>query len=130
MTSAIAQLRPKSLESSDPLWLVAAVEAFPESLAVIKSGVVVYVNPAWCGMFECPDPLQLYGRRVEELIPAHFLSRRHGTERNDQRENCEAQLVHTRRDGTRQHIELARARLPLPGAEFQMVHARDVSRQK
>jgi PAS domain-containing protein len=76
MMSAIAQLRPKSPGSPDPALFMAAVQASPESLAIVASasGLMVYANPAWCGMFECPDPSQLQGRPVEDLIPAHFLS--------------------------------------------------------
>jgi hypothetical protein len=51
--SAIAQLRPKNNGSPDPVLLTAAFQAFPESLAIVKSGIIVYANPAWRGLFEC-----------------------------------------------------------------------------
>ena len=46
----------------DPALLLAAVQAFPESLAIVAGGSIVYANPAWAGMFECADPSQLQGR--------------------------------------------------------------------
>lgn len=131
--SVIAQLRPKSNGSPDPAVFMAAVHAFPESLAIVKSGVMVYANAAWCGMFECPDPAQLLGRPVEDLLPAHSLSVRTGgvlSEEDESEAAPEAHFVHTRRDGTRLHIELARAGFHLRGGEFQLIHTRDVSRQE
>ena len=71
--SAITQLRPARPGSPDPALLYAAVEAFPGSLAVIDSGVVVYVNPAWTQVFECKDPLQIQERALEDFIPMHLL---------------------------------------------------------
>lgn len=123
--SAIAQLRPKSDGSPDPALLLAAVQASPESLAIISSGCIVYANPAWCEMFECSDPSQLQGRPVVDLIPAHSLSLVPGAEPND-----EAHFVHTGRDGSCLHIELAGARFHLRDSEFQLIHTRDVSSQK
>ena len=123
--SAIAQLRPKSDGSPDPALLLAAVQASPQSLAIISSGLIVYANPAWCGMFECPDPSQLQGRPIEDLIPAHSHSVMPGAEPSE-----EAHFVHTRRDGSCLHIELAGARFHQRGGEFQLIHARDVSSQK
>jgi two-component system, cell cycle sensor histidine kinase and response regulator CckA len=110
--SAIVQLRPKSDGSPDPALLLAAIQASPESLAIISSGCIVYANPAWCAMFECADLSQLLGRPVEDLITA------------------DSGFVHTRRDGSSLHIELAGARFHLRGSEFQLIHACDVSSQK
>jgi PAS domain-containing protein len=68
--SAITQLRPDSSGSSDLALLFAAFQAFPGSLAVVDSGVVLYANPAWAQMFESGD--QVYGRPVEDFIPGHL----------------------------------------------------------
>src|SRR2546428_788697 len=67
--NAITQLRPDSPGSPDLLLFFAAVEAFPGSLAVVDSGVVIYANPAWAQMFEYVDPMQIRGRALEEFIP-------------------------------------------------------------
>jgi signal transduction histidine kinase len=110
--------------------LLAAVQAFPQSLAIVASGVVVYANPAWCGMFECADPSRLPGRDIEELIPASALSPWTGAIPNhDPEVFSEAHFVHTRRDGTCLHMEVSSAGFQLRDGEFQVIHTRDVSRQ-
>ena len=68
--SAIAQLRPNSPGSPDPSVLLAAVQACPESLAIIASGRIVYANPAWRAMFEGPDRSQLPGGEWDPLAVA------------------------------------------------------------
>ena len=116
-------------ELPDPAVLLAAVGAFPESLAIVASGLMVYANPAWCGMFECLDPSQLQGRPVEDLIPARTLAAV-PQDASDPEGGHAMRFVHTCKDGTCLHIEMARAGFHLRGSEFQVVHARDVSRQK
>src|SRR5882724_3531445 len=74
MMSAIAQLRRNRPASPDPALLLAAVQAFPASLAIIASGLIVYANPAWCTMFDCPDASQLQERAVRDLLPTHSFS--------------------------------------------------------
>jgi PAS domain S-box-containing protein len=113
--SALAQLRTNCPESPNPALLMAAAHAFSESLAIVAAatGLIVYANQAWCSMFECSDPSQLQGRPVEDLIPLDSVSVMHGaapgTALNGERENGSgAHFVHTRRDGTRLHIEVAR----------------------
>ncbi len=127
--NAIAQLRPNSPESLDPAVLLAAIGAFPESLAIVASGLMVYGNPAWCGMFECLDPSQLQGRPVEDLIPGRTLAAVPRTPSNPEGGHA-VQFVRTCKDGTCLHIEMTRADFHLRGSEFQVVHARDVRRQK
>ncbi|MGH9545369.1 MAG: two-component system sensor histidine kinase NtrB [Terriglobales bacterium] len=127
--NALAQLRPNSPGSLDPAVLLAAIGAFPESLAIVASGLMVYINPAWCGMFECLDPSQLQGRPVEDLIPAPTLAAVPSTPANDEGGHT-VRFARTRKDGTCLHIELTRADFHLRGSEFQVVHARDIRRQK
>lgn len=130
MTSAIAQLQPHRPGSPDPALLTAAVEAFPESLAIIASGLVVYANPAWCQMFEC-DPSQILGQPVGDFIPAHSLCSEPISAVHEERDTGpDTQFVHTRRDGARLDIELGRTRFHLRGRDFQVIHPRDISRQK
>jgi len=45
--NALAHLRPDAPGSPDLALLFAAVEAFPESLAIVGAGIVLYTNPAW-----------------------------------------------------------------------------------
>jgi signal transduction histidine kinase len=150
MMSAIAQLRRNRPASPDPAVLLAAVQAFPESLAIIASGLILYANPAWCAMFECPDPSQLQERAVKDLLPTHSFSivpavQKDGAEKNGPQKNgaqkSEAEknnetgtspqsFVHTRSDGTGLQLEVARAGFQLRGSEFEVVHTRDVSRQR
>jgi len=107
------------------------MQALPESLAIVASasGLMVYANSAWCGTFES-DPSQLLGRPLADLIAADGLSDRPTLGEEDGHESAsEAYLVHTRRDGSHLHIELARTGFRLRGDEFQVIHTRDVSRQ-
>ncbi|MGC2182339.1 MAG: ATP-binding protein [Terriglobales bacterium] len=128
--SAIAQLRPNSPGSPDPATLLAAVQAFPGSLAILASGRVVYANPAWCEMFECLDRSQLQDREMEALFPPPLLSVETGAAPGEQREiSPEARFTHSRRDGTHRHLEVTRAYFQLRGCEFQVMHTRDVSRE-
>jgi two-component system, cell cycle sensor histidine kinase and response regulator CckA len=138
--NARPQLQPGLAGSPDPALLLAAIQASPDSLAIVASGLIVYANPAWCGMFECPDPAQLRGRTVEDLIPAQPLSVAPAAalpagpnavpNNNDECEIVsETQFVHTRKDGTRLAMELAVAGFHLRGREFQVIHSRDITRQ-
>ncbi|MGH9504450.1 MAG: two-component system sensor histidine kinase NtrB [Terriglobales bacterium] len=128
--SVMAQLRPHSTGSPDSALLLAAVQTFPQSLAIVASGLIVYANPAWCSMFECADPSRLAGRDIEELVPASALSAMTGVIPNHEPESSsEAHFVHARRDGTCLHIEVASAGFQLRGSEFQVIHTRDVSHQ-
>jgi two-component system, cell cycle sensor histidine kinase and response regulator CckA len=111
---------------------MAAFQALPESMAIVAgaSGVIVYANPAWCDMFECSEPSQILGRPLDELVPAYALSVRPGAALNGERDNPGAHFVHTRKDGTRLHIELTRTGFRLRGDEFHVIHTRDVTSQK
>ena len=71
--NAIAAPRPDSAGSPDPALLLAAVQALPESLAIVSSGLMVYANPAWCGMFEGPYPSQLQDLSLDSLFLADSL---------------------------------------------------------
>ncbi len=129
--NAIAQLRPDNAGSPDPALLWAAVEALPESLAIAASGLIIYANPAWRGMFECPDPDPLQGMPLEDVLPSDVCSFGTGAGlREDGETGPERQFVYTRKDGTRRHLEVAGEVFDLRGGEFQVVLTRDVSRQK
>ena len=130
MMSAIAQLRPNSPGSPDPAILLAAVQAFPETLAIVASGLIVYANPAWCEMFDCLDRSQHQGRRLEDLLPTPSLSLENGGAPSDERMmSSEACFTNTRRDGSHLHLEVTRTGFQLRGCEFQVIHTRDVSRE-
>jgi signal transduction histidine kinase len=144
MTSAIAQLQPNRDGSPDPDLLLAAVHGSPDSLAIVASGLIVYANPAWCGMFECADGLAVQGRPVEEWVPAQSVCVRpaaalhavpdatqYAVHDNDEGEPLSGtQFVHTRKNGVRLHLEVTRAGFELRGREFQVIHPRDISLQK
>ena len=97
--SAISQVWPNRSGSPDLAVVFAAVEAFPGSLAVVDSRVVLYANPAWARMFELVDPSQIQGRAVEDFIPRHlFHTPANG--RSDSGGNCSiGELMHLRPDG-------------------------------
>jgi two-component system, cell cycle sensor histidine kinase and response regulator CckA len=128
--SAIAQLRPNTPGSPDPAILLAALQACPESLAIMASGRMVYANPAWCGLFEYPQRPHGQGWESGDLLPGTLISAVAGARPGEERETSpDAGLVHTRRDGAQIHLEVASSGFELRGCEFQVVHARDVSRQ-
>ena len=66
--NAITQLRPDSPGSPDLVFLLSAVEAFPQSLAVVDSGVVIYANPAWGRMFGSASPMPTEGRALRDIV--------------------------------------------------------------
>ncbi len=128
--NAIAQLRPNSPGPPDPAVLLAAVQACPESLAIVASGRIVYANPAWRAMFECPERSQLQGGEAGDLLPEPLVSVATSARPGEEREmSTEARVIRTRKDGSSVHLEVARAGFELRGCEFQVVHSRDVSRQ-
>ena len=128
--NAIAQLRPNSPGPPDPAVLLAAVQACPESLAIVASGRIVYANPAWRAMFECPKRSQLQGGEAGDLLPEPLVSVATSAQPGEEREmSTEARVIRTRKDGSSVHLEVARAGFALRGCEFQVVHSRDVSRQ-
>src|SRR6478736_4739480 len=99
--NAIAQLRRSSHESLDPAVLMAAVQACPESLAIVASGRIVYANPAWRAMFECLERSQLQGGEAGDLLPEPLISVASGARPAEEREmSTEARVIRTRKDGS------------------------------
>jgi len=110
--------------------LLAAVQAFPGSLAVVECGVVLYANPAWAQMFEYADPLQLQGRAVAAFIPVHLFHTPIAG-RNDRGKLCSTgEFAQLRQDGTQMELQVACAGFQVRGREFQVVSARDLGPQK
>jgi len=127
--SALTQLRPDS-SSPDLTLLFAAIQAFPGSLAVVDSGIVLYANPAWADLFEQADPLQIQGRAAEDFIPRHLFDTAID-ERNDGGEvYSRGELAHLRPDGTQVELQVTSASFRVQGREFQVVSARDAGLQK
>ena len=130
MTSATAQLRPGSPGAPDPGLLLAAVELFPESFAIVACGLIVYANPAWCELFECTAS-QLQGRELADFVPQHPLSILIRAQPDAANEVVrDANFVLTRSDGGRLHLEVARVGFHQRNHDFQVIRARDISRQK
>ncbi len=128
--NAIAQLRPNTLGSPDPAILLAAVQACPDSLAILASGRMVYANPAWCRLFEYPQRPYGQGWESGDLLSETLISVASRAKPGEEGETGpQARIVHTRRDGAQMHLEVASGGFELGGCEFQVVHARDVSRQ-
>jgi signal transduction histidine kinase len=122
--SAITQLRPDSSGSLDLALLLAAVEAFPGSLAVVESGIVVYVNPPWAQTFQYVDPLQIRGKPLDDFVPRQlFHSPMMG--RTDVEE-----FTHLRRDGTQKPLRIAITGFRVWGKEFQVLSASCAGLQK
>jgi two-component system, cell cycle sensor histidine kinase and response regulator CckA len=143
--NAIVQLQQARPEAPDPALLLAAVQVLPESLAIVASGLIVYANPAWCEMFECSNEfpnqspgqvlsqvkdLQFQGRPLVDFVPQHPLSILFRAQSSETEVVPDASFVRTRSDGTRLHIEVARVGFHQRGNDFQIILARDISRQR
>ncbi len=130
--NAIAQLRPDNAGSPDPALLWAAVEALPESLAIAASGLIIYANPAWRGMFECPDPDPLQGMPLEDRVPIGRLLVRHRGRVARGWRNWPRGAVRLHPPG--RHAPASRAGAGgfsiCAAANFKSCYTRDVSRQK
>ena len=132
--SAIVQLRAEAPGSPDLALLFAAVQAFPESLAIVEAGVVLYGNPAWARMFEYADPAQLRGRVAEEFIPRHLLQRV-ATGPMDATDAWRGprpvgEFARVSQDGTRMHLQVTCVGFRIKGRDFQVISTRDVGPQK
>ncbi len=46
------------------------VQNLPEAVAVLREGLHIHCNPAYAHLFGFPDPGELTGRSLEELVPA------------------------------------------------------------
>ena len=77
-----------------------------------------------------PGAVAASGRGSRDLLPEPLISVATSAQPGEEREmSTEARVIRTRKDGTRVHLEVARAVFELRGCEFQVVHSRDVSRQ-
>ncbi len=130
MTSAVVQLQPNRPGPPDPAVLLAAVQAFPEGLAIVASGLIVYANLTWCEMFECGNP-HLQGRELSDFVPQHPLSILFRAQANEPcGELRDANFVRTRADGSRLYIEVARVGFHQRNDDFHVIRARDISRHR
>jgi PAS domain S-box-containing protein len=132
--SAIAQLRAEAPGSPDLALLFAAVQAFPESLAMVEAGVVLYANPAWARTFESADPALLRGRGAEEFIPRHFLPRVVNAPM-DATDAWSAprpvgEFARVSQDGTKMHLQVTCVGFRIKGRDFQVISTRDIGSQK
>jgi two-component system, cell cycle sensor histidine kinase and response regulator CckA len=130
MTSAFAQFQSNPPEVPDPAILLAAVRVFPESLAIVASGLIVYANHAWSEMFECDDQ-QLQGRELAEFVPQQPPSTMFRAKSGQSSEGApDTNFVLTRADGSRRRIEVASVGLDHRSDDFRVIRARDISRHK
>jgi signal transduction histidine kinase len=68
--SASARLQARSVESADPILFSAAVEACPESMAIVESGRFLFANRALAQMFGHRHGSEIWGRPVSAFVPA------------------------------------------------------------
>lgn len=148
--NALTPLPRATSETPDPALLFAAVEACPESLAIVDAGLVLYTNAAWARTFEYGDSQQLQGRPVEEFVPGHCLGRpdrgrdgaaendgaalaRNEPARNEPARNGSGRngtYAFLKQDGTHLHLDVACNGFRVRGREYQVIAARDISGQK
>src|SRR3954452_16905162 len=130
MTSAAAQVQPNYPEVPDRALLLAALQVFPESLAIVAADLIVYANPAWSEMFEC-NYLQLQGRDLADFVPQHPYSLMFRAPAGQSNEMVpDANFILTRADGSRLHIEVSRVGFRQRNDDFQVIRARDISRHR
>ena len=125
------QLRPESSGPPDLALLLAAVQVFPESLAMVEAGVVLYANSAWARMFECADAEQLRGRVAEEFIPRRFLHREAEAAADARSGPSPAgEFARVSQDGTQTHVQVTCVGFRIKGRDFQVISTRDIGPQK
>ena len=131
--SATVQFREKDEACGDVSLLSAAVEACPESLAIIESGRVLFRNRAFAEMFGHCDTTDVQGRVLAEFVPevrAHISSE--GTNGNEARDcgHPVCEFSSTRKDGARTHIETSCTAFHVNGRNLLVLSARDISQHK
>jgi PAS domain-containing protein len=137
--NAITQLRPDSSGSPDLVFLLSAIEAFPQSLAVVDSGVVIYANPAWGRMFGFVNPSAMQGRALRDVVPEHLLyppilirdrvpgQRACGPDIDAVRAETDFSL--SRREGAHVQLHLTRTDFRVWGRELQVLSVSETSPQ-
>lgn len=129
--SVTVQFREK--DESDVALLSAAVEACPESLAIIESGRVLFGNRAFAEMFGHRYTSDVQGRALTEFVPeVRARSSSEGTNGNQAGE-CRhpiCEFSSTRKDGARIHIETSCADFHVNGRNLLVLSARDISQRK
>jgi two-component system cell cycle sensor histidine kinase/response regulator CckA len=131
--SATVQFREKDEACGDVSLLSAAVEACPESLAIIESGRVLFRNRAFAEMFGHCDATDVQGRILAEFVPevpARISSE--GTNGNETRDcgHPVCEFSSTRKDGARVHIETSCTAFRVNGRNLLVLSARDISQHK
>src|SRR5713226_1758906 len=133
--NAIAQFQVHGDGSPDALLLSAAVEACPESLAVIENGRIVYANRAFARMFGFFHTSELQGRALAEFLPEDRRSAEVSAEGAARSEasgysHPAFEFSSTRQDGTRLHIRTSCAGFHANGQDLLVISTRDISERK
>ena len=133
--NAIVQFEVRSDGSPDATLLSAAVEASPESLAVIENGHIVYSNRAFSQMFGFFHTPEMQGRALAEFLPEDCISADLGPESTVRSETSGCghpafEFSSTRQDGTRVHIRTSCTGFHANGRDLFVIHTRDISERK
>ncbi len=133
--NAIVQIQVRGGDGSpDATLLSAAVEASPESLAVIENGHIVYANRAFSQMFGFFLTSEVQGRALAELVPENGLSdvSRESTVGNETSGHGYPafEFSGTRKDGTGMHIQASFAGFRVNGRDLLVINTRDISERK
>ena len=133
--NAIVQFQVRSDGSPDATLLSAAVEASPESLAVIENGHIVYANRAFSQMFGFFHTPEMQGRALAEFLPEDCISADLGPESTVRSETSGCghpafEFSSTRQDGTRLHIRTSCTGFHANGRDLFVIHTRDISERK
>lgn len=132
--NAMVQFQVRGDGSADATLLSAAVEASPESLAVIENGNIVYANQAFSQMFEFFLPPEAQGRALAELVPQNGFPDvspenmlGHKTSGPD---HSAFEFSSTRKDGTGMHIRASCAAFRMNGRDLLVINTCDISERK
>lgn len=130
--NAVAQIQPEADESRDPLLVSAAVDACPESLAIIEAGRVVYSNPAFAQLLDLPLR-ELAGRPLADLVPELGLSATASPGSTGNRDGSSplvGEFNSTRKDGAVIQIKASYASFRARGRDLVVVSARDIGQSR
>jgi two-component system cell cycle sensor histidine kinase/response regulator CckA len=133
--SATARFQLRSEGSTDVMLLDAAIEACPESLAVIENGCIIYANRAFTRMFGFSHTSEVQGRKFAELLPEDDRCADLGTESTVPSEKSgyahpPLECSSSRLDGTRVHVRTSCAGFHINGRNLLVISTRDISERK
>ncbi len=133
--SAMVQLQAKDGPAVDARLLSAALDACPESLAVVENARILHANPAFAQLFSYGDGSEVQGRALADFLPENYLCAQLGPAVRDWSygKRCgypACEFSGKRRDGTRVAMEASCAPFRAGERTLLIIAARDISQRE